>query len=246
MKLFLIPLALFTLTAHAAELPPNFVYLRDVDSSIVQDMRYTTTHNFIGHPIAGYFAAQCILTKPAAIALSNVQKALKPQHLSLKVYDCYRPQKAVDEFMRWGKQLDQQQMKAEFYPRVDKSELFKRGYIAEKSGHTRGSTMDLTIVPLPTPTQPPFSAGQKLIACTAATTERFADNSIDMGTGYDCMDEYSHNDHTANISKLAFDNRMHLKTLMEQNGFLAYQPEWWHFTLKDELYPDTYFNFDIN
>jgi len=237
-------LGLTAFTVQAANLPSDFVYLKDIDPTIVQDIRYATYHNFIGHPIAGYQVAECILTKPAATALAAVQKELKKAALSLKVYDCYRPQQAVDEFTRWRQQPDQQQMKAEFYPHVNKADFFKLGYVAEKSGHSRGSTMDLTIVPIPTPHQPDFSPRQKLVACIAPYTKRFADNSIDMGTGYDCMDPLSHNDNTS-ISATAFKNRMLLKEIMEKHGFSAYQQEWWHFTLKNEPYPDTYFNFPV-
>lgn len=236
--------SLLPIYSYADHLPENFVYLKDIDPTIVQDMRYPTSHNFIGHPIAGYNAAECLLTKPAATALKQVQKELKKSALSLKVYDCYRPQKAVDEFISWSKQPTQQQMKAEFYPEVNKADVFKLGYVAEKSGHTRGSTMDLTIVPIPTPPQQTYSPKQKLVACTAPYSKRFADNSIDMGTGFDCMDALSHHDNTT-INPTALHNRQLLKTLMEKYGFNAYQPEWWHFTLKNEPYPTTYFNFSI-
>jgi D-alanyl-D-alanine dipeptidase len=235
---------LITTTIKAADLPSNFVYLKEIDPTIVQDIRYATSHNFIGHPIAGYTAAECILTKPAATALAQVQKELKQSALSIKVYDCYRPQQAVAEFITWSSQAELQPMKAEFYPRVNKADFFKLGYVAKKSAHTRGSTIDLTIVPLPTPPQKAYTAKQKLVACFAPYLQRFADNTIDMGTGFDCLDTQAHQDNT-DISIVAQHNRMILKTVMEKHGFDPYSAEWWHFTLKNEPYPDTYFNFPV-
>ena len=239
---------LFTFTTpsilFAESLPTGFVYLRDVDPSIQQEMRYAGAHNFIGHPITGYAAEECILTKDAATALTKIQAKLKKSSHSLKVYDCYRPQKAVDEFITWSNDPHQQQMKTEFYPRVNKADFFKLGYVAEKSGHTRGSTVDLTIVPIPVPQQKNYRPGEKLISCFAAKNQRFPDNSVDMGTGYDCMDELAHGDNK-NISEKAQQNRLLLSTLMIENGFDPYAEEWWHFTLKNEPYPKTYFNFDV-
>jgi len=234
---------LFTSALAQAALPPDFVYLSDVAPAIQQDMRYAGYHNFIGRPIKGYQAGECILTKEAAVALAQVQKELKKSSLSLKVYDCYRPQMAVDDFIAWSQKPRQQQMKAEFYPRVNKEDFFKLGYVAAKSGHTRGSTVDLTIVPLPTPAEEIYTPGQTLIACFAPYNQRFHDNSIDMGTGFDCMDETAW--FAAKVGKTALANRRLLQNIMEKNGFKPYATEWWHFTLKDEPFPGTYFNFPI-
>lgn len=228
---------------HANSMPADFVYLRDIDPTIIQDVRYATAHNFMGRPIKGYAAAECILTRAAAQALTQVQKELLQSNLSLKVYDCYRPQMAVDDFIAWSKQAHDQKMKAEFYPRVNKADFFTLGYVAAKSGHSRGSTVDLTIVPLAAASQ--TQQGHALIDCTASYTQRFADDSIDMGTNFDCMDELSHNDNRA-ISTVAYYNRQLLRAVMEAHGFMSYQPEWWHFTLKAEPYSDTYFNFPIS
>lgn len=247
-KITLMLFSFFVFSASYAKstiLPADFVYLKDIDPSIIQDIRYATAHNFIGHPITGYEAAECILTKPAAAALAQVQKELKQSSLSLKVYDCYRPKKAVDEFIAWSKQPGLQQMKAEFYPRVNKADFFKLGYVVEKSGHTRGSTVDLTIVPLPVASQKAYTPTQNLTSCFAPYLKRFPDNTIDMGTGFDCMDELAHNDNR-NISIVAWYNRIILKTLMEKYGFNPYREEWWHFTLKNEPHPDTYFNFQVS
>ncbi len=243
--IFLVAICFFTRGKIAfAELPEGFVYLKYIDASIQQDMRYATRHNFVGHPIDGYFAAECILTKSAAVALSQVQKELKASSLSLKVYDCYRPLQAVSEFIAWSQLPDQQQMKVEFYPRVDKADFFKLGYVAEKSGHTRGSTVDLTIVSIPVRQTAVYSGQKPLVACFAPFLARFQDGSIDMGTGFDCMDEFAHNDNT-DVSVVAQMNRQLLKKLMEKHGFLPYEKEWWHFTLKNEPYLNTYFNFPV-
>jgi len=231
-------------TASANQLPNGFVYLKDIDPTIIQDMRYATDHNFIGHPIDGYEAAECILTKPAAQALANVQKELRQSQLSLQVYDCYRPKAAVDNFIAWSQLPKSQEMKAEFYPRIDKKDFFKLGFVAIKSGHTRGSTVDLTIVALPRTKVDQYARGKKLVTCFAPYMKRFYDGSIDMGTGYDCLDVMSHSDN-ASINLVAFYNRLLLQAMMEKYGFASYQAEWWHFTLKDEPYPDSYFNFPV-
>lgn len=228
----------------ASDLPSGFVYLHDLAPFIIQDMRYAGYHNFIGRPIHGYEAPQCILTLQAAKALSNVEAALLKSHLTLKVYDCYRPQRAVDDFIKWSQDPSDQLMKNEFYPRVNKKDFFTLGYVAAKSGHTRGSTVDLTIVPLPAQTEPVYHSGEPLTACFAPVGERFRDNSINMGTGFDCMDETAHT-FNASMSKQAKHNRMLLRSLMVKYGFEPYNKEWWHFTLKDEPYPNTYFNFVV-
>lgn len=230
--------------AQAAVLPQGFVYLKNIDSSIIQEIRYAGDHNFIGKPIKGYEASECILTKQAALALRDVQSELKKSNLSLKVYDCYRPQMAVDEFIQWSKMPAENTMKAEFYPMVDKKNVFKLGYVGEKSGHSRGSTIDLTIIALPVQPQEQYHKGQKLVACFAPYKTRFKDNSIDMGTGYDCFDTIAHGDDKS-IDLVPYHNRNLLLAVMEKYHFERYPEEWWHFTLKNEPYPDTYFNFPI-
>lgn len=227
----------------AEPLPKDFVFLRDIDPTIIQDLRYKTDHNFIGRPIIGYSnKTECVLTRPAATALHQVQLQLQKQHFSLMVYDCYRPQRAVDDFIAWSKVVNEQQMKAEFYPRVEKEKFFALGYVAAKSGHTRGSTADLTIVPIPLPKIATYYPNKTLVACFAPYKKRFFDGGIDMGTGFDCMDETAHPDNKT-VSKTAYKHRMLLRDIMLQHGFASYAEEWWHFTLKNEPYPDTYFNF---
>jgi zinc D-Ala-D-Ala dipeptidase len=230
--------------AAAAEAPTAFVSLHAVAPSIMLDIRYDTAHNFIGRPITGYRQPLCILTRPAAEALARVQARMLARGYSLKVYDCYRPQRAVDDFVRWGKQVGEQTMKAEFYPHVDKRLVFKQGYIATKSGHSRGSTMDLTLVRLPARPQARYRPGQNLISCTAPAWQRFRDDSIDMGTGYDCFDPLSH-PLNKRIKGRQHANRLKLRRAMVAEGFTPLATEWWHFTLTDEPYPDTYFDFPI-
>jgi D-alanyl-D-alanine dipeptidase len=172
--------------------PPAFVALDEVDPTILHDIRYTTRHNFVGRRIHGYRQPLCILTRRAANALERAQDALLTVGYSLKAYDCYRPQTAVDDFVRWAERLDDDRMKAEFYPNVEKSQLFEDGYIAARSGHSRGSTVDLTLVRLPAATQPRWTPSLGLVPCYAPKGKHFKDNSIDMGTGYDCFDTLSH------------------------------------------------------
>lgn len=243
MRMFFIVCLFFITNAYAA-FPGEFVYLHDIDPTIVEDIRYAGFHNFVGRPVNGYENGRCIITRQAALALAKIQKVLQASSLSLKVYDCYRPTQAVEDFMAWSKEKKEQQMKREFYPHVNKLDFFRLGYVAQKSGHSRGSTVDVTIIPMPLHANEDYRPGQKLIACTASYLERYHDNSLDMGTGFDCMDELSFPS-SASISKTASKNRMLLRQLMVKYGFLPYDKEWWHFTLQFETYPTTYFNFPI-
>ncbi|MGW3608091.1 M15 family metallopeptidase [Micromonospora sp. NPDC005161] len=224
----------------AAARLPGFVVLTDLDPRIHADIRYATAHNFVGRPITGYPEPLCLLTRPAAEALRRAQDAALAGGHSLKVYDCYRPQPAVDDFVAWAKRPGEQQTKAEFYPDVAKSQLFADGYIGAPTAHSRGSTLDLTLVDEPAASQPPYDPGRPLVACTAPRGQRFADNSIDMGTGFDCFDARAH---TADprITGTARDNRRLLQRLMTDAGFVNYDREWWHYRYRDEPYPDTYF-----
>ena len=225
--------------------PEGFVALHDIDPTIIQELRYFTPHNFVGKPIDGYRQPMCILTEPAARALHRAQARLLRQGYSLKVYDCYRPQRAVDHFVRWAKDLDDQTIKGEFYPRVDKTRLFADGYIAEKSGHSRGSTVDLTIVELPAAPTRPYVPGEQLVPCYAPKGERFPDNSVDMATGFDCFDTLAHTlDPRVEGQQRA--NRMLLKNALEGLGFVNLPEEWWHFTYEPEPFPHTYFDFPVS
>ena len=230
--------------AVSQNLPQSFVYLSDIAPSIQQDVRYACHHNFIGSPLPGYNKPVIILTNAAAQGLKAVQSELEVFGLALKVYDAYRPQKTVDEFVRWSNDHDDQRMKAEFYPNLEKEFIFDEGYISPKSTHTRGSTVDLTIIPVEAPKQLQWQPGDKLVSGALADGERWLDNSIDMGTGFDCFDDLSHT-FNQNLTPEVRANRMLLRTLMEKHGFRGIKYEWWHFVLKDEPYPDTYFDFDI-
>lgn len=194
------------------------VPLADVDPTIGQDPRYASDNNFIGRPIRGYLAPQVMLTGEAAKALKDAQEMAQKKGYSFLVFDGYRPQQAVDHFVEWGADLADTLQKATYYPDVPKGELFDRGYIAARSGHSRGSTVDLTLTKDGDP--------------------------LDMGTLFDFFDELSHTENPA-ITGEAMANRMLLKEIMESAGFSNYVNEWWHYTLKDEPYPDTYFDLPI-
>lgn len=234
-----------TPSSHSADtMPDDFVDIEKVIPGVLLDIRYFTEHNFLGAKVAGYLAPKCLLTSQAAQALAQVQKDLTPFAMTLKIYDCYRPQMAVDHFVRWATDIDDVKTQKEFYPTLEKRNLFRDGYIARHSGHSRGSTVDLTIVPLPAPPQPSYQPGQLLMACYLPAGVRFADNSLDMGTGFDCFHELSHPENNQ-LGPQQRANRLLLKTLMAKYGFRNLPEEWWHFTLNNEPYPKTYFNFPV-
>jgi D-alanyl-D-alanine dipeptidase len=225
-------------------LPSGFVYLREVDPTIVQDIRYAGSHNFVGRPIKGYLAAECILSEPAATALKAVQRKLAGKNLSLIVWDCYRPKRAVDDFWRWSRDPARSEMKTEFYPRTDKQSLFALGYLAVRSAHSRGSTVDLGIVP--TGFSMPAQSGPllPLKPCTAPRSERFEDGTIDFGTGYDCLDALG-NTSNPRVGAVAAGNRQMLKARMSEAGFRSYFREWWHFELAHEPF-NRGFDFEVS
>ena len=198
----------------------GFVDVKAFIPSVQLEIRYYTTDNFVGSRIDGYDAPKCILTREAAVALKNVQEELAQNGKSLKIFDCYRPQRAVDHFVRWATDSRDQKMKSQYYPSIDKENLFRDGYIAAKSGHSRGSTLDLTIIGLE------------------------SNQEWDMGTDFDFLDPLSHTVNSR-IRKSQQDNRIALKSVMERNGFKNLEEEWWHFTLKNEPYPDKYFDFKV-
>ncbi len=235
-------LAQKTRLRHASKKPADIVNIKDIVPSIQVDMRYFTTNNFTGKSIKGYRAPICLMTKKAAQAIKKVQARLLPMGLSLKVYDCYRPQMAVNNFAAWAKDLGDNKMKSEYYPNVAKRDLFPQGYIALHSSHSRGSATDLTIVPLNSTI--PDARTFKLVACTAPKRLRAPDNSLDFGTGFDCFSPVAHPDY-AHLSPQIKANRLLLQTLMVDAGFKPLKQEWWHFSLRHEPYPNTYFNFPV-
>ena len=234
-------LAASVATASANQLPAGFVYLRDVAPTIEQDIRYYGGHNFVGRQVDGYEAPECILTKPAAEALAKAQERLRNKNLSLKVYDCYRPLRAVRDFRKWARRPNDQLTKGEFYPTLKKSALFRLGYISRRSAHSRGSTVDLTIISLPAKPQPAFDLEQPPIPCHYPYEKRYKDNSLDFGTGYDCFHALSHT-HNPAIPKTARANRRQLLSVMRQAGFRNYSKEWWHFTFRREPFRGRYFD----
>jgi D-alanyl-D-alanine dipeptidase len=223
---------------NAAEMPADFVYLHDIDPSIEQDMRYAGRDNFTGRPVPGYDAPECVLVRQAAEALKKVQQDLRPQGLTLRVYDCYRPTQAVDAFVAWAKEPDDPRAKARYYPNLQKSVLFP-DYIATRSGHSRGATLDLTLAPIGA-TDTPAQDG----SCTASQKTFAPDGSLAMGTRFDCFDVKA-NTKASGLTPLEIENRAALRKAMQAEGFKTYPFEWWHFTFEPEPYPDTYFNFPI-
>lgn len=209
-----------TIAKDDASMPEQFVVINDEIPSLVFDIRYYSSDNFLGTKVRGYESAKCILTRPASEALKKAQRAISEAGYTLKIFDCYRPQQAVDHFVEWVHDTDDQKMKAEYYPNEDKSQLIERGYIADKSGHSRGSTLDLTLV------------------------ESSSSAELDMGTPFDYFDALSNTD-DPRISEQQQRNRLLLKSAMENHGFVNYDKEWWHYTLKNEPYPDTYFDFPV-
>ena len=226
-------------------LPRGFVYLRDIDPTIVQDIRYAGSHNFVGRPIRGYLAAECILSAAAANALAMVQKMLAEKKLSLIVWDCYRPKRAVEDFLHWSRDPTHSEMKAEFYPRTNKEKLFDLGYLAKRSAHSRGSTVDLGIIPAAFSSVPRPNPSQFLTACTAPKGERFEDGTIDFGTGYDCLDVLATTSNPL-AGRLALQNRQTLRSHMKAAGFRPYAREWWHFELVDEPFSREGFDFEVS
>ncbi|WOD42573.1 M15 family metallopeptidase [Hwangdonia lutea] len=203
-----------------AQLPDGFTYVKDVITDLDVELRYNTANNFLGKPVDGYHSNKLILTTQTAQALKLVQEELQNKNLCLKVYDGYRPQEAVNHFVRWAKVLNDTINKSDFYPNVKKRNLFKAGYIASKSGHSRGSTVDLTII------------------------DGNTGKPLDMGSPYDFFGQESWVDYKG-ITKKQKENRQLLQTVMLKHGFRNYSKEWWHFTLRYEPFPKTYFDFPI-
>lgn len=224
-------------TAVSTEDSSQFVTITDVVPDVILEIRYFGTYNFVGTRIDGYLAPTALLTRQAADSLKAVSDDVMAQGFRLKIYDAYRPQKAVDHFVRWAADLKDTKMKQYFYPDLEKDVLFPQEYICEKSGHTRGSTVDLTLFDMNT------------------------EKELDMGCTFDWFGVESHPDFCGNpdtgeflsgaspagrsITSEQFANRMRLRRAMLKHGFKPMPTEWWHFTLKDEPFPDTYFTFPV-
>ena len=179
-------------SGQGRSIPKEFVYLREVDPTIIADIRYAGADNFTGKPVPGYGAAECLLLRPVAEALKRVQAELAGRNLSLKVYDCYRPKRAVQAFVQWANDGNDGAATKRFYPRLNKSELFAQRYISSASGHSRGNAVDLTLVQLPAKPQAAFDPKRTYGDCSGPAEHRAPDNSVDMGTGFDCFDARSH------------------------------------------------------
>jgi D-alanyl-D-alanine dipeptidase len=213
----------------AGTLPPGFVYLRDVDPTIAQDIRYAGANNFVGRPLPGYSAAECVLRRDAALALKQVQTDLAAAGLGLKVYDCFRPIRAVRAMAQWANDGASGGATKRFFPKLEKRNLFALGYIAGQSAHSTGTAVDLTLVARPSAPAAPFDAAASYGSCAGPAAERAPDDSLDMGTGYDCFDTASH---TAS-GAIGEEQRRHRAALIEamrKRGFRNYFREWWHFS----------------
>ena len=207
----------------AAMDPSGFVVLADYVPGVVQEIRYYSTYNFIGDRIDGYEEPCALITKEAARALKAISNEMNVQGYRLKIFDAYRPATAVKHFVLWGIEDLDLRMKPFFYPDLEKQELFIKGYVASKSSHSRGSTVDLTLLDMAT--------GKEL----------------DMGSPFDLFSEISHPDYRGpEITDEQYNNRMILRNSMIRNGFVPIDCEWWHFTLDNEPYPDTYFDFPVS
>ncbi len=203
-----------------SDLPSGFIYINDIDKTIQTDLRYSTKDNFTGRIVDGYKSNRAIISYDAAKSLVQVQNELRKRNLSLKIFDAYRPQRSVNYFINWSKDLSDTINKIIYYPKINKSQLFPMGYIAERSGHSRGSTVDLTIV------------------------NNKTNKELDMGTPYDFFGPESSTDFS-NITDKQRSNRILLLEAMTKNGFKNYPKEWWHYTLELEPF-NHYFNFVID
>ncbi len=200
----------------------GFVSLAEAVPDVILEIRYYSEYNFVGDRIDGYEEPCALISKEAAAALGEAARDAEEQGYMLKIYDAYRPQTAVNDFIGWAEDVDDTRMKEYFYPELDKSVLFDQGYIAEKSGHSRGSTVDLTIFDM--------STGKE----------------VDMGGTFDYFGERSHPDYVGDLTEEQINNRNILRNIMVENGFKPLDTEWWHFTLENEPYPDTYFDFPVS
>jgi zinc D-Ala-D-Ala dipeptidase len=216
--------------ARAQSLPAGFTFLRDVDPSILQDIRYAGSNNFVGRPLAGYGAAECVVKREVGLALQRVQAALAPQRLSLKMLDCYRPARAVHDMVLWAQNGRETPAERRYNPAFSKKDLFRLGYIAEHSGHSTGAAVDLTLADLRADNSGAFDPGKAYADCTAPAAARVPEGSVDMGTGYDCSDLKAH---TAARSITPDQRRWRnlLVGAMAKQGFVNYSKEWWHFSL---------------
>jgi len=217
-------------TAQPQSLPGGFVFLRDIDPSILQDIRYAGSNNFVGRPLRGYDAAECVVKREVGSKLKAIQQELSKQNLSLKMFDCYRPARAVADMWAWAQNGKETAADRRFSPAFRKADLFRLGYIATHSGHSTGAALDLTLVDLKADNSAVFDPSKAYADCTAPAEVRAPEASVDMGTGYDCTDRKAH----ANAASITPDQRRWRNALiaaMAKQGFVNYSKEWWHFSL---------------
>lgn len=225
------------------DMEKGFVYVRDIEPSIIENIRYYTTDNFVGERIDGYLKPVAIATKECALALQKVQREVIANNWTIVLYDVYRPKKAVAHFIRWGESDDVRQ-KAQYYPRLNKSQVFN-GYLARKSGHSRGSTVDLSLIPVGQKLSP-VRESTRIMADGAAAPFR-DDGTMDCGTSWDLLDTLSNHDNPviAATNPVWAEKRNYLRNVMMRHGFRPLPTEWWHYTLNNEPFNDTYFDFDV-
>jgi len=231
-RTILIALAVITYSAsaRAQSLPGGFVYLRDIDPTIIQDIRYAGSNNFVGRRLAGYEAGECMVKRDVGLALKRVQQELAPQKLSLKMLDCYRPARAVHDMVVWAQNGRETAAERRYNPAFSKKDLFRLGYIAEHSGHSTGAAVDLTLVDLKADNSAVFDPNKAYADCTAPVSVRAPEASVDMGTGYDCSDVKAHTA-AGSITPAQRRWRNLLLAVMTKQAFVNYSKEWWHFSL---------------
>ncbi|MET4738724.1 D-alanyl-D-alanine dipeptidase [Bradyrhizobium japonicum] len=225
-----IALTMITAEAHAQSLPGGFVYLRDIDPGIIQDIRYASSNNFVGRPLAGYGAGECVVKREVGLRLKAVQQELAAQSLSLKMFDCYRPARASLDMVKWSQNGHETAAERRYNPKIPKTELFRLGYIASRSQHSTGAALDLTLVDLKADNSARYDPAKAYADCTAPVEARLPEGSVDMGTGYDCTDARGHTAAPSiNPDQRAWRKR--LVAAMAKQGFVNYAKEWWHFSL---------------
>jgi zinc D-Ala-D-Ala dipeptidase len=215
--------------SRAETLPGGFAYLRDIDPTIIQDIRYAGANNFVGRPLKGYSAAECVVRREVGFRLKAIQQALAARKLSLKMLDCYRPARAVADMVAWSKNGRQTVAERRFNPAFSKRDLFRLGYIATHSQHSTGAALDLTLVDLKADNSAAFDPNKTYADCTAPADTRAPEGSVDMGTGYDCSDLKAHTASAA-ITPTQRRWRNELVAVMAHQGFVNYWKEWWHFS----------------
>jgi zinc D-Ala-D-Ala dipeptidase len=220
--------------AHAQALPGGFVYLRDIDPTIIQDIRYASSNNFIGRPMHGYEAPECVVKREVGLKLKAIQAELAKRKLSLKMFDCYRSTRATADMLAWSR--DSKDSGRRFNPKFDKRDLFRLGYISSYSQHSTGAALDLTLVDLTADNSAAFDPTKTYADCTAPVVLRAPEGSIDMGTGYDCTDPKGHTASGA-ITVEQRHWRQELVAAMRSQGFVNYWREWWHFSLPGAVWP---------